>query len=55
MKKNLKKSFASVLSLALVFLLSLSAFAADVGDAEAKRVALEDAGYAQADVLWLRA
>ena len=55
MKKNLKKSFASVLSIALVFLLSLSAFAADIGDAEAKRVALEDAGYAQADVLWLSA
>ncbi|MBQ7005102.1 MAG: hypothetical protein IJN68_01575 [Clostridia bacterium] len=55
MKKNLKKLFASVLSLALVFLLSLSAFAADVGDAEAKSIALKDAGYAQADVLWLSA
>ncbi len=53
MKKNLKKSFSLVLSLAVVFLLSVSAFAADIGDAEAKRIALNDAGYAQDEVLWL--
>ncbi len=53
MKKNLKKSFAAVLSLAFVFLFSVSAFASDVGDAGAKDIALKDAGYAQSDVLWL--
>lgn len=55
MKKNLKKSLSLVLSLAFVFLLSVSAFASDIGAENAKSVALNDASLSQADVLGLRA
>lgn len=55
MKKNLKKSLSLALSLAFVFLLSVSAFAADIGAERAKSVALKDAGYSLADVLGLYA
>ena len=55
MKKNLKKLSSLALAFALVFSLSVSAFAADVSADKAKEVALAKAGVAAEDVLNLRA
>ncbi len=55
MKKNLKKLSSLALVLALVFSLSVSAFAADISADKAKEVALGKAGYAASDVVNLRA
>ncbi len=55
MKKNLKKLSSLALSLLLVFALSLSAFAADISAQQAKAIALQDAGYKEADVAFIRA
>ena len=55
MKKNLKKLSSLSLVLALVFSLSVSAFAADVSADRAKEIALGKAGVAAEDVLNLRA
>lgn len=54
MKKNLKKLSSLALAFALVFSLSVSAFAADVSADKAKEVALAKAGVAAEDVLNLR-
>lgn len=54
MKKNLRKSFSAVLSLVLVFALSLVAFAAGISAEDAKSIAVSDAGFRQSDVLYLR-
>ena len=55
MKKNLKKLSSLALAFALVFSLSVSAFASDVSADKAKEVALAKAGVAAEDVLNLRA
>lgn len=55
MKKNLKKLSSLSLVLALVFSLSVSAFAADISADRAKEIALGKAGVAAEDVLNLRA
>lgn len=55
MKKNLKKLSSLSLVLALVFSLSVSAFAADISADKAKEIALGKAGVAAEDVLNLRA
>lgn len=55
MKKNLKKLSSLALVLALVFALSVSAFAADISADKAKEIALGKAGYAASDVVNLRA
>ena len=55
MKKNLKKLSSLALVLALVFSLSVSAFAADISADKAKEIALGKAGVAAADVVNLRA
>ena len=54
MKKNLKKLSSLSLVLALVFSLSVSAFAADISADRAKEIALGKAGVAAEDVLNLR-
>lgn len=54
MKKNFKKLSSLVLVLALVFSLSISAFAADISADKAKEIALGKAGYAASEVLNLR-
>ena len=46
MKKNLKKLSSLALAFALVFSLSVSAFAADVSADKAKEIALAKAGVA---------
>lgn len=55
MKKNLKKLSSLSLVLALVFSLSVSAFAADISADKAKEIALGKAGYAASEVVNLRA
>lgn len=55
MKKNLKKLSSLALAFALVFSLSVSAFAADISADKAKEIALGKAGVAAEDVLNLRA
>ena len=55
MKKNLKKLSSLSLVLALVFSLSVSAFAADISADRAKEIALGKAGYAASEVVNLRA
>ena len=55
MKKNLKKLSSLSLVLALVFSLSVSAFAADISADKAKEIALGKAGVAAENVLNLRA
>ncbi len=55
MKKNLKKTSSIILTFVLVFVLSLTAFAAGIDAEKAKSIALEDSAYSQSDVLCLRA
>lgn len=55
MKKNVKKLSSLALSLLLLFSLSLSAFAADISAEQAKAIALEDAGYSESQVAYIRA
>lgn len=55
MKKNLKKLLSLAFVLALVFSLSISAFAADISADKAKEIALVKAGYAASDVVNLKA
>ena len=55
MKKNLRKISSLAFSLLLVFSLSISAFAAEISAQQAKEIALNDAGYKEADVAYIRA
>lgn len=55
MKKNFKALSSFVCALALVFSLSVSAFAADISADKAKSVALKDAGYKSSQVSYLYA
>lgn len=51
MKKNLRKILSTALVLILTLSLSLTAFAAGITSAQAKEIALKDAGYSASDVV----
>ncbi len=55
MKKNLIKVLSIALVVVSLFSLSFSAFAADISAAEAKNIALKDAGYSAQEVIRIRA
>lgn len=53
MKKNFRKLVSLALALLLVSALSITAFAADIGEEKAKQIALENAGYSASDTEYL--
>ncbi len=56
MKKTLKKTLSLALALVMVFAISVTAFAAGgITKEDAQNIALKDAGYTAADVVYIKA